>query len=79
MIMGRFGQIPPTLTHDHEPAQPRGAWFLIQGLLLLFAGRWFARTAAGRRWWTLSLIAGVVLADAFGIVLAVAHKHFAVS
>ena len=54
-------------------------WFLIQGLLLLFAGRWFARTAAGRRWWTLSLIAGVVLADAFGIVLAVAHKHFAVS
>ena len=36
-------------------------WFLIQGLLLLFAGRWFARTAAGRRWWTLSLIAGVVL------------------
>ena len=54
-------------------------WFLIQGLLLLFAGRWFARTAAGRRWWTLSLIAAVVLADAFGIVLAVAHKHFAVS
>jgi len=54
-------------------------WFGIQGLLLLFAGRWFARTAAGRRWWTLSLIAGVVLVDAFGIVLAVAHKHFAVS
>ena len=54
-------------------------WFLIQGLLLLFAGRWFARTAAGRRWWTLSLIAGVVLVDAFGVALAVAHKHFAVS
>ena len=54
-------------------------WFLIQGLLLLLAGRWFARTAAGRRRWTLSLIAGVVLADAFGIALAVAHKHFAVS
>ena len=54
-------------------------WFLIQGLLLLFASRWFARTAAGRRWWTLSLLAGVVLIDAFGIALAVAHKHFAVS
>lgn len=25
-------------------------WFLIQGLLLLLAGRWFARTAAGHRW-----------------------------
>jgi len=24
-------------------------WFLVQGLLLLFAGRWFACTAAGRR------------------------------
>lgn len=54
-------------------------WFLIQGLLLLLAGRWFARTAAGRRWWTLSLIAGVVLVDVFGIALAVARKHFAVS
>jgi len=54
-------------------------WFLIQGLLLLLAGRWFARTAAGRRWWTLSLIAGVVLVDAFGVVLAGAHKHFVVS
>ena len=54
-------------------------WFLVQGLLLAFAGRWFARTAAGRRWWTLSLIAGVVLVDVFGIALAVAHRHFAVS
>ena len=54
-------------------------WFLIQGLLLLLAGRWFARTAAGHRWWILSLIAGVVLVGAFGIALAVAHKHFAVS
>ena len=54
-------------------------WFLILGLLLALAGRWFARTAAGRRWWTLSLAAGIVLADAFGIVLAVTHHHFAVS
>ena len=54
-------------------------WFLIQGLLLLFAGRWFAHTAAGRRWWTLSLIAGTVLAVAFGVALTVAHRRFAVS
>ncbi len=54
-------------------------WFLLQGMLLMFAGRWFARTAAGRRWWTLSLIAGAVLAVAFGVALAVARKHFAVS
>jgi hypothetical protein len=54
-------------------------WFLIQGLLLLFAGRWLACTAAGRRWWMRSLIVGVVLVDAFGVALAVAHKHFAVS
>ncbi len=54
-------------------------WFLAQGLLLLFAGRWFARTATGRRWWTLSLIAGTALAVAFGVALTVAHKHFAVS
>jgi hypothetical protein len=25
MIMGRFGQIRPTLTHDHETAQAEGA------------------------------------------------------
>ena len=54
-------------------------WFLVQGLLLLFAGRWFARTATGRRRWTLSLIAGTALAVAFGVALTVAHKHFAVS
>ncbi len=54
-------------------------WFLLQGMLLMFADRWFARTAAGRRWWTLSLIAGAVLAVAFGVALAVARKHFAVS
>jgi len=54
-------------------------WFLIQGLLLAAAGHWLARTATGRRRWALSLAAGIVLADAFGIVLAVTHHHFAVS
>lgn len=54
-------------------------WFLIQGLLLALAGRWLARTASGRRRWTLSLVAGIVLVDAFGIVLAVTHHHFVVS
>lgn len=54
-------------------------WFLIQGLLLALAGRWLARTAAGRRRWTLSLVLGIVLVDAFGIVLAITHHHFTVS
>ena len=54
-------------------------WFLVQGLLLAFAGRWFARTATGRRRWTLSSITGTVLAVAFGTALTVARRHFAVS
>jgi len=54
-------------------------WFLIQGLLLALAGRWFARTATGCRRWTLSLAAGIVLIDAFGIALAVTQHRFAVS
>ena len=54
-------------------------WFLIQGLLLALAGHWFARTATGCRQWTLSLAAGIVLIDAFGIALAVTHHRFAVS
>jgi hypothetical protein len=54
-------------------------WFLIQGLLLALAGRWLARTATGRRRWTLSLVAAIVLVDAFGIVLAVTHHHLTVS
>jgi hypothetical protein len=62
--------------HDLAVFEP---WFLIQGLLLALAGHRFARTAAGRRRWTLSLAAGIVLVDAFGIVLAVTHHHFAVS
>ena len=54
-------------------------WFLIQGLLLSLVGHWFARTATGRRQWTLSLAAGIVLIDAFGIALAATHHRFAVS
>jgi len=54
-------------------------WFLIQGLLLALAGHRFACTAAGRRRWTLSLAAGIVLIDAFGVALAVTHHRFAVS
>lgn len=53
-------------------------WFLIQGLLLLFAGRWFVTTTRARRW-TPSILAGVVLVDAFGIALAIAHQRFAVN
>jgi hypothetical protein len=39
-----------------------GTWFVIQGLLLALAGHWFARTAARRRRWTLSLAAGLLAA-----------------
>jgi uncharacterized protein DUF3995 len=54
-------------------------WFLIQGLLLALVGHWFARTATGRRRWTASLVAGIVLIGAFGTVLAVTHHHVTVS
>jgi len=54
-------------------------WFFIQGLLLALAGHWLARTAAGRRQWTLSLVAGIVLIDVLGLILAVTHHRFAVS
>lgn len=62
--------------HDLVLFEP---WFLIQGLLLALAGHWFARTATRRRGWTLSLAAGIVLIDVFGIALAVTHHRFAVS
>ena len=54
-------------------------WFLLQGLLLALAGRWLTPTETGRRRWTVSLAAGIVLVDVFGIVLAVTHHHFTVS
>jgi hypothetical protein len=62
--------------HDLTMFEP---WFLIQGLLLLLAGRWFAHTATGRRRWTLSLLAGIVLVDTLGIALAVTHQRLAVT
>ena len=61
--------------HDLAIFEP---WFLVLGLLLALAGRWFAGPAASRRW-TLSLVAAIVLIDAFGIALAVTHHRFAVS
>ena len=61
--------------HDLAIFEP---WFLVLGLLLALAGRWFAGPAASRRW-TLSLVAAIVLVDAFGIALAVTHHRFAVS
>ena len=53
-------------------------WFLIEGLLLLLAGRQFLRTPKARRWWTVSVIAGTALIDVFGIVLALTNQHVAV-
>ena len=69
------GQKSLAALHDLTIFEP---WFLVLGLLLALAGRWFAGPAASRRW-TLSLVAVIVLVDAFGIVLAVTHHRFAVA
>ena len=69
------GQKSLAALHDLAIFEP---WFLVLGLLLALAGRWFAGPAASRRW-TLSLVAAVVLVDAFGVALAVTHHRFAVA
>ena len=69
------GQKSLAALHDLTIFEP---WFLVLGLLLALAGRWFAGPAASRRW-TLSLVAVVVLVDAFGVALAVTHHRFAVA
>ena len=61
--------------HDLAIFEP---WFLVLGLLLALAGRRFAGSAPSRRW-TLSLVAVIVLVDAFGVALAVTHHRFAVA
>ncbi|MZD07413.1 DUF3995 domain-containing protein [Streptomyces sp. SID5785] len=71
-----------TLARDHHTAAVRDLWlfepcFLVQGALLALAGRAFARTPAGRRAWTLSLLAGVVVIDVFGLLLALTGRHVA--
>ena len=53
-------------------------WFLIEGTLLLLAGRQFLRTPKARRRWTMSVIAGTALIDVFGILLALSNQHVAV-
>jgi hypothetical protein len=61
--------------HDLAIFEP---WFLVLGFLLALAGRWSAGPAVSRRW-TLSLVAAIVLIDAFGAALALTHHRFAVS
>ena len=70
------GQKNLAALHDLAIFEP---WFLVLGLLLALAGRWFAGPAPSRRRWTLSLVAAIVLVDAFGVALAVTHHRFAVS
>jgi Protein of unknown function (DUF3995) len=53
-------------------------WFLIEGALLLLAGRQFLRTPTARRWWTMSVIIGTTLIGVFGTLLTVSNLHFAV-
>jgi hypothetical protein len=69
------GQKNLAALHDLAIFEP---WFLVLGFLLALAGRWFAGPAASRRW-TLSLVAAIVLIDAFGTALALTHHRFAVS
>jgi Protein of unknown function (DUF3995) len=69
------GQKNLAALHDLAIFEP---WFLVLGLLLALAGRWFAGPAVSRRW-TLSLVAAIVLIDAFGAALALTHHSFAVS
>jgi hypothetical protein len=52
--------------------------FLVEGVLLLLAGRQFVRTPKARRRWTISVIAATALVDVFGLVLALRHQHVAV-
>jgi hypothetical protein len=69
------GQKNLAALHDLAIFEP---WFLVLGFLLALAGRWFAGPAVSRRW-TLSLVAAIVLIDAFGVVLALTHHRFAVA
>ena len=69
------GQKNLAALHDLTIFEP---WFLILGFLLALAGRWFAGPAVSRRW-TLSLVAAIVVIDAFGTALALTHHRFAVA
>ncbi len=62
--------------HDISIFEP---WFLLQGLMLAWAGHQFAATTAGRRRWAWSLIAGTVLVEAFGLILTATHHRLAIS
>jgi hypothetical protein len=52
--------------------------FLIQGVVLAMAAWQYIRTPARRRLWTWSLVAAVVLINAFGAVLSLADAKFAI-
>ena len=75
MNRGAVEQLRRAVGADHVVTDPHDLvifepWFLVLGFLLALAGRWFAGPAASRRW-TLSLVAAIVLIDAFGAALAV--------
>jgi hypothetical protein len=53
--------------------------FLLQGVLLALAAGQSIGTRAGRRAWWLTVVAGTVAIDAFGAVLALGGRHFAIS
>lgn len=53
--------------------------FLLQGLVLWLAAWQYLRTPAGRRRWSWSLVAGVILIDVFGALLTAGGMRFALS
>ena len=53
--------------------------FLLQGGLIAMAAWHFIRTPAGRRRWSTSVMVGIIVIDAFGALLSLTGKHFAIS
>jgi hypothetical protein len=53
-------------------------WFLLEGVLLVLAGRQYLRTARGRRRWTTLMVAGALLVLLFGVVLTATGRRVAV-
>lgn len=53
--------------------------FLVEGALLAMAAWQFLRTPVGRRKWSISVVAGIVVIDVFGALLTLGGMRFAIS
>ena len=52
-------------------------WFLVEGMLLLLAG-WASLRAPNAHRWTVSVVVGAALIEAFGVLLVLSKHHVAV-